>query len=106
MIRLPLRLAGYFLIAAGFASLVIDGTVSVLAGTIKLTSMAQMMQKLAPERFQVFRGVVETKLGRLIWESGLVLLELPAFALLMGIGLSLVFAGRRPRPQIGFDPRP
>lgn len=105
MIRFILRLCGYGLVAIGFTSLIMDGTSSIAAGVLKLTSLGDGLAQALPDRLVQLRRFVETSFGQAFWDAGfLQFFALPGFGVLMVLGLLLVLLGRRPKTPIGFLP--
>ncbi len=102
MIRFVVRLAGFILLAAGFAALVVDGTRSIAANGLLVTPSAVLLgsHQLGIEQFLVQR------VHPLAWNPGLIsLLRLP-LALLLGIvGLGFVALARRPEKPVGYSSR-
>lgn len=104
MIRFLLRFAGFWLLAGGFVALIVDGTRSIAAAGLVFTSAGDAWFALSPGSLE--RAETSAKAGMpAVWNSVLLpLLSMPAFALLMLLGLMLMGLGRvreRSRFEIG-----
>jgi hypothetical protein len=106
MLRFLARFAGLLLLAGGFAALIVDGTRSIAAGMIELTSLGQTIQYIAPAKFDLIEPAVR-RLHPLLWDLILVhLFQLPTWAILAFCGLLVLYAARPRAPKIGFSSRP
>ena len=98
MIRFLLRFTGFWLLAAGFVALIVDGTRSIAAGEIMLTPLGSTAIWLFPAKFPILQPAVERHLHPWLWDPLLVsLLLTPTFLALGGLGLLLFAAGLRRR---------
>lgn len=105
MIRFAARFLGYCLIAIGFASLVIDGTVSIAAGALRRSALGAVLDQAVPDYLAELHAASDRVFGPAVWSDGAArLLAVPAFAAFTLMGLVFVLLGRRPRPSIGFQP--
>jgi hypothetical protein len=90
-------LAGICLLIATIAA-VYDGTRSLGAGGLVMTSLIEHWSKLAPVLLATARGGVQRATHPLVWELGPAkLLTLPAWAAFAVLGILLAYAGRRRR---------
>ncbi len=104
MIRLLLRTAGFVLLAAAFASLVVDGTRSIAAQHLLQFSLADTAAWLLGGRFMAALQSV------LQWPAAaqriaLGLLSVPSWITTGTLGLFLLYAGRPSAPRVGFSGR-
>jgi hypothetical protein len=99
--RTLLRVLGIWLLLAGLIALAIDATKS-LAGTgqLVLTPLGSYWYKLDPASLNTFQAGVERHVHPYLWDPIIVtVLQMPAFALLCGLGLVFYWFGR-PRKRI------
>lgn len=98
--RLVLRTAGLWLMALALVLLVIDGTKSLAADAVVLTSLSQAWAQVHDASLEATRSFLESRffaalLGQIL--EGL--LGAPAFAVLGLPGLVLALLGRRRRSE-------
>lgn len=104
MIRFLFRFIGFWLLAGGFVSLIVDGTRSIAAAGLVFTSAGDAWFALSPGSLEQAE-----KSGRagmpLVWNNAILpLLSLPAFVLLVVLGVVLMSIGRvreRSRFEVG-----
>ncbi len=102
MLRIFAGLVGLLALAAGFASLVIDGTRSIAGSQISLTPLGSLFAAKLP----VFEKAVE-HLHPMLWDPVAVdVLRLPVWVVLAVVGLIFTRLARRRPPEIGFVARP
>ena len=90
-------LAAVFLLIAVLAA-VYDGTRSLAADKLVVTSLLEHWATLAPTLLNTAQGAVKRATHPLVWDAGLGrLLLLPASAVLCAIGVIFAYAGRRRR---------
>ena len=105
MIRFAARFLGYCLVAIGFANLVIDGTMSIASGVLRLNSVGSVLDQVTPDRLADLQAASDRAFGPAIWSNlAPPVLAVPAFVALTLTGLVFVLLGRRPRAKIGFEP--
>ncbi len=105
MLRFLIRFVGYVLIAIGFASLVVDGTASIGAGTLRWTLFGRLIEAARPQSLMSLEEYAKANWHPALWDPVLVsILAAPAILVFMLVGLVLVIAARHPRPEIGFMP--
>ncbi len=106
MIRFILRLAGLALLLAGFIAGVLDGVRWIATGTLAFAKLGALAFALFPNSFLLLEPAVTRHIHPFLWDYGLLpLLTSPAFAVLGGLGIALMWLGRKPPPVIGFAPR-
>ena len=90
-------LAGVLLLIAVIAA-VSDGTLSVAAGALVSTPLAEHWSKIAPGLLAATQNAVSRATHPLVWELGMgKVLLVPTWALFAVLGLLFAFAGRRRR---------
>jgi len=98
--RLVFRLLGTWLIGLALVFLVVDGTRSLAANDVVLTSLGQAWVQLHGPSLEGLTSFLESRffadLLAVMLES---LLTYPAFAVLALPGMMLALAGRRPRRE-------
>jgi hypothetical protein len=90
-------LSGTFLLVAVIAA-VYDGTRSLAAGGLAMTSLVEHWSRIAPGLLASAQSGVGRALHPLVWDMGLrKLLLVPAWAVFATLGLLCAYAGRRRR---------
>ena len=103
MLRFLARIAGFIVLAAGFAAMVIDGTRSIAGQTIVLTPFGDLFRAKLP----VIQQAIVQNVHPLLWDPiATALLRLPIWSVLALGGGALIWLARRRRPTIGFSSRP
>ena len=99
--RLILRILGTWLIGLALVLLVIDGTKSLGANAVLLTSLDQLWLQLHPQSLDGLRQFLASRMFADLLQSGLVqVLALPAFAIFGVPGVVLTVLGRKPRKTL------
>jgi hypothetical protein len=106
MIRSLLRLAGLLLLAAGFIVAVLDGVRWIATGSFVPAHVGVLVAALFPEAYPAIGPAVARHIHPFLWDHVLEpAFAAPAGAALAGLGVLLLWLGRRPPPTIGFAPR-
>jgi hypothetical protein len=106
MVRFFPRVLGVLLLAAAFASAVIDGTRSIAAGAAMLTSFGDACARMFPGAYPLLRPTIERRLPPWAWNPvALDVLRLPTWLVFAVLGLILLRLGRKPRRPIGYSSR-
>jgi hypothetical protein len=106
MIRFLVRLVAVVLLAGGFAAAIIDGTRSIAANDLMMTSTGDLARTLLPNAFARLQPAAE-RISPLAWNPVLInVLIVPACLMLALLGLVLLWLVRRPAPKIGYSSRP
>lgn len=93
-----LRFLGSVFLLVGVIALVYDGTRTMAANHMVTTPLAEHWSRLAPASLAGAQKAVRSYTHPAVWELGVGrLLQLPAWAVLGGIGLLAGYAGRRRR---------
>ncbi|MFZ4534586.1 MAG: hypothetical protein ACOYOJ_22615 [Alsobacter sp.] len=105
MIRFLMRAFGYMLLAGAFVTVVIDGTRTVAAGNLILTSVRQTLDRLAPSVLAAVQPAIEGVHATLWDPVTITAMKAPlALALVLVSVLFLGLGGER-RPVVGYEPR-
>jgi hypothetical protein len=103
MLRFLARIAGFIVLAAGFAALVIDGTRSIAGHTLMLTPFGALFSGKLP----ALQQALVQNIHPLLWDPVTTgLLRLPVWIVLAIGGGFLIWIARRRRPMIGYSSRP
>lgn len=99
--RFVLRLVGTWLLGLALVLLVIDGTKSLAASDIVMTSLSQIWLFVHPQSLGNVDQFMAANGAGPVWDlvRG-TLLDWPAFAILGGLGILSAFAGRRPANRL------
>jgi hypothetical protein len=99
--RLLLRILGTLLIAFAVILVIIDGTKSLGANAIVVTSLGDTWTQLHPESLAAVKAFLETRLfGPLLETVVSALLSFPGWAVIGVPGVLLAWAGRSRRERI------
>ncbi|HEY8566161.1 MAG TPA: PetM family of cytochrome b6f complex subunit 7 [Beijerinckiaceae bacterium] len=102
MIRALARFFGLLLVAAGFVGVVVDGTRSIANGELAYLPLGDLAMRLFPKGFAAIEPAV-TRIHPALWDPVLAdAFLVPASLLGLGLGLLLIWLGRRPPEPIGF----
>jgi hypothetical protein len=106
MIRFLLRLVSLLLLAAAFASAVIDGTRTIAAGEPSWTALGDACAHVFPQGYPVFRAALQSRAPLWLWDPVIVdVLRMPTWIVLAVVGLVLLRASKKRKPPIGYSPR-
>lgn len=98
--RLVLRIAGTWLIGLAFVLLVVDGTKSLAANDVLLTTLGNAWSGVHPGSLVAFGSLIEGQLFAQVLDQTLdKILDWPAFAVAGAPGLLLLLLGRVPRRE-------
>jgi len=103
MIRFLLRFIGLLGLAAAFILLIYDGTKSIAASAVSLTSLRALWELINPASLARLEPLIKPYAGGLLWDPlMLALLSAPAWSVLGVLGIVFILLGRRKRPLIGY----
>lgn len=103
MIRFALRFFGFLCLAAAFVAAVYDGTRSIAADHLVLTTLQQVWSIWHPTSLAALQPTIGRHFADWVWDPVMVtILASPTCILLAILGCVLLLAGRRPRPLIGY----
>jgi len=103
MIRFLFRLIGLICLAAAFILVIYDGTRSIAANNLYLTSVRTLWELINAGSLAKLRPLIEPYGGGILWDPVAVgILAAPSWGLLCGFGILFILLGRRKRPLIGY----
>jgi len=103
MIRFLLRFIGLICLAAAFILVIYDGTKSIAANKLFLTSARTLWELINAGSLAKLKPLLEPYAGGILWDPLMVyILEVPSWSLLGGFGILLLLLGRRKKPLIGY----
>src|SRR5690242_7808241 len=103
MIRFVLRFLGLICLAAAFILAIYDGTRSIAANRVFLTSIRTLWELINAGSLTQMKPLLSPYAGGVLWDPGmLAILNAPAFTLLGCLGVVLLMLGRRKKPLIGY----
>jgi hypothetical protein len=95
MLRLLTRLIGLLLLAGGFIALIVDGTRSIAAGRLMVTSINRGASAVFPGLYQSIQSSVEN-LSAFLWDPVLTtLMTAPVSVAFGGVGALLILLSHR-----------
>jgi hypothetical protein len=104
--RAFLRFIGMLLAAGAFVSFVVDGARSIATEAVQTTPAGAVWAWISLPSLNTFQAVVERYVSPVLWDPIILsILTAPFFLVLIVLSALLMFAGRRPRSQIGFASR-
>ena len=100
MIGFLSRFAGLWLIAGALVALVVDGSKTIAASSLTITSLGATWAVINPGTLmraqEFFQRSVETYVGHWLWDPLIQwILMLPTWLVLSALGAWLVYVGRR-----------
>lgn len=105
MFRLLFRTLGFFLLAAAFADLVVDGTRSIAGGMLSLTPLEKTIAWLAPDKVAALKPAID-HLNPFLWDPVMVhVLRLPTWLVIGVLGTLIMVLTQKRRPKIGYSSR-
>ena len=102
MIRFLLRTIGLFCLAAAFILVVYDGTKSIAANNLYLTSVSDLWTLINAASLAKMQPLIAPIAGGLVWDLAVPVLGAPSWALLGLFGILCLLLGRRKKPLIGY----
>ncbi|MBM3607505.1 MAG: hypothetical protein FJX29_03490 [Alphaproteobacteria bacterium] len=107
MLRIFARTLGLLLLAGGFAALIVDGTRSIGASSLRIARFADLCLYLFPNAYPQLQPAVERNLHPLVWNPFLNgFFAMPSWVVLIAFGLLLLWMAHRRRAGIGYSSRP
>lgn len=95
MIRFFLRFIGFWFLAGGFVALIVDGTRSIAASALMLTSAGDAWFALSPDSLASVEASARAA-SPALWNTVITpVLSAPAFVLLLVLGIVLMTLGRQ-----------
>ncbi len=104
MIRFLLRFFGLICLAAAFILVIYDGTKSIAANALFLTSARTLWELLNAASLAKLKPLLTPYAGGILWDPVMVsILSAPSWSLLGGFGILLLLLGRKKKPLIGYS---
>ena len=104
MIRFFFRFIGLICLAAAFILVIYDGTKSIAANAVFITSVRALWELINAASLQKLEPLIKPYAGGLLWDPLTVgLLAAPSWALLGVLGILFMILGRRKKPLIGYQ---
>ena len=101
--RFILRFIGLWLLAGAFVALIIDGTGSIAAGSMRFTSFGQTWDNINQDSKPALKTFLDRRAGPWLWKSGVqVVIDQPTWLVLGVLGTALVLLGRKKQRLIGY----
>jgi hypothetical protein len=98
-----MRFIGLICLAAAFILVIYDGTKSIAANALYLTSARTLWELINAASLAKLRPLLEPYAGGILWDPVMVsILSAPSWSLLGGFGILLLVFGRRKKPLIGY----
>ncbi len=106
MVRFLFRFIGLWLLAGAFVALVIDGTRSVAASRIVLTTVGEAWSVVHRPSLELFRTHIEGNYPAWVWDPVAINFLLAPLWIALGVlGIVFVLLGRVPARPIGYSSR-
>ena len=103
MIRFLLRTIGLFCLAAAFILVIYDGTKSIAANNLYLTSVRDLWTLINAASLAKVQPLISPIAGGILWDPvAVAVLGAPSWALLGLFGILCLLLGRRKKPLIGY----
>jgi hypothetical protein len=103
MIRFVFRFTGLWILAAGFVALVRDGTKSIAANALFVTSLTDDWNNIHSASLDQLKVLVERYTGPAFWDGlSVYVLARPSWLFLGIIGSLLILIGRKKKALIGY----
>jgi hypothetical protein len=103
MIRFLLRFIGLICLAAAFILVIYDGTKSIAANRLFITSTRTLWELINAGSLQKLKPLLDPYAHGFLWDPVMVsILAAPSWSLLGGFGILLLLLGRRRKPLIGY----
>ena len=104
MLRFLIRVLGLLLLAGGFIALVVDGTASLAAGNLYVTTLAGALQAQTPAFVDKLRAAALAHLPPAFWDILSDALRVtPVSLALSALGALLILMSHKGRRRRGFD---
>jgi hypothetical protein len=106
MIKGIVRLAGFLMVAAGFAFAVVDGATSIAANALRYTVLRETLAAALPRQFPGLEALVTKNVHPLLWDPMLVtVFRVPTAIALVVLGMLVLFLMRHRAVSVGTPTR-
>jgi len=103
MIRFLFRFIGLLCLAAAFILVIYDGTKSIAANNLYLTSVRTLWELINAASLAKLQPLIGAYAGGFLWDPlTLAILAAPSWSLLGIVGIICILLGRRKKPLIGY----
>jgi len=103
MIRFLLRFIGLLLLALAFIFVVYDGIRSISNGGLLITTASYVWNVAHEHSLQAFQVLVDRYAGPDVWQNAVApVLDQPAAAFFLVLGVIFIMLGRKKKPLIGY----
>jgi hypothetical protein len=103
MIRFLFRFIGVLCLAAAFVLVVYDGTKSIAANHLTMTSVRAMWDLFDANSLADLKPAIASYADGMLWDPVMVtFLEAPCWSVLGGLGIVFILLGRKKKPLIGY----
>jgi hypothetical protein len=103
MIRFVFRFIGLICLAAAFILVIYDGTKSIAANAVYLTSARALWELFSAASLAKLKPLLTPYAGGILWDPLMVsILSAPSWSLLGGFGILMLLLGRKKKPLIGY----
>jgi hypothetical protein len=103
MIRFLFRFVGLMCLAAAFILVIYDGTKSIAANNLYLTSVRTLWELINAGSLAKLKPLISAYAGGFLWDPVmLAILSAPSWSLLGFFGILFILLGRRKKPLIGY----
>ena len=104
MIRFLFRSIGFLAIAAAFLLIIYDGTKSIAANAVFITTVRNLWDMINAASLASLRPLIETNFGRYAWDPAFTgFLNSPSWAVIGVLGIIFILLGRKRRPLLTGD---
>jgi hypothetical protein len=104
MIRFLFRFLGLICLAAAFVLVIYDGTKSIAANSLYLTSVRTLWDQINAGSLTRLKPMIEPYAGGVLWDPGMLyVLASPSWVALGILGIICLLLGRRKKPLIGYE---
>ncbi len=103
MLRFLSRFLGLIAVAGAFVGLIVDGARTIANAQLDYTPLGQILFQALPNHFPMLEPAITRHVHPFLWDPVLLsVLLAPAALVSLGIGLILMWLGRKPVEPIGY----
>lgn len=103
MLRFLSRFLGLLAVAGAFVGLIVDGARTIANAQLDYTPLGQILFQAFPDHFPMLEPAITRHVHPFLWDPVLLTILLaPAALVSLGIGLILMWLGRKPVEPIGY----
>jgi hypothetical protein len=105
MVRLAVQFGALFILATAFATLAVDASRSLAAGSLIVTHIGQTAATLAPAKLAFVQDAVDHQAYPILGQMLAMVLRLPTFLVVGAVGAVALRLTRKAPPKIGYSSR-